>query len=221
MRRRRFASTGAVTVRRSVVRARSCRRVGQFQRFDAVRDGRAHRLAAGNRIDEMRHFVGVRDAIAFEEKMLGLVVADIHGGVRGDFGGTVVARLQHALAAEDFEALVVTVGRAAAGVDLREPPRRVRMVTVVESMSPPRFDRRIGQAASGRIDGGGFVVENPAQNVEVVDQHVFEYAAGDLDVIDRGRARITAGDDQHFRFADLAGDDARLQRGERRIVAAL
>ncbi len=153
--------------------------------------------------------------------MLGLVVADVNGGVRGDFGRPVVARLQHALAAQDLEALVVTVGGAAAGVDLREPSaaradRHRRRIDVAG-----RLDRRIGQAAAGRVDGRGLVVENPAEDVEVVDQHVLEDAAGDLDVIDRRRAGIAAGDDQHFRLADLAGVDARLQRGERRIVAAL
>ena len=74
-------------------------------------------------------------------------------GRRDDLGRPVVARLQHALAAEHLEALVVAVGGAADRVDLRQAARRA-------CGSSPRSRRRrrrsptagIGEAAAGRVD---------------------------------------------------------------------
>ena len=74
----------------------------------------------------------------------------------------------------------------------------------------------LGIAGLGRL-----VVEDPAKDVEVVDQHVLEDAARDFDIGNRRRTRVAARHDQHLRFADLTLVDARLQRDERRIVAPL
>src|SRR5439155_18574003 len=139
----------------------------------------------------------------------------------GDFGRLVIAGLQQALAAEDLEALIVTVCRAAAGIYLRQSPaagadRDGGRIDVAGGR-----DRRIGEAASRRVDTRGFVAEDPAKDVEVVDQHVLEDAAGDLDVIHRRRAGIAAGDQEHFRLADLARVKPIFERRKRGIVAAL
>ena len=71
------------------------------------------------------------------------------------------------------------------------------------------------------MDARGFVAEDPAKDVEVVDQHVLEDAAGDLDVIHGRRAGIAAGDQEHLRLADLPRGKPIFQRGEGGIVAAL
>ena len=104
-----------------------------------------------------------------------------------------VAGLQHALRAEHFEALVVAVGGTARGVDLRQlaagcAQRHRGCVGVVRL----RRDRRIGQGAGGRINRLGFFAEDPAEDVEVVNQHVLEDAARALQVFDRWRARVAA-----------------------------
>ena len=169
----------------------------------------------------MRELVRVGGAISLEEKMLGQVAAHRGRCAGDDFGGRMVACLEHAFAAQHLESLIVAVCRATARVDLAELAsfgadgnrRAIRVAGF--------GDRRIDEAGSVGVHGLRVVVENPAENVEVVDQHVLEDAARASDVRDRRRARIAARDDQHFRRADLALDDARLQRRESRVVAAL
>src|ERR1700720_2881453 len=95
-------------------------RLRELERLDPILNGYLQRFSAGQRVEEVRHLVGIRDAIALQKKMLGLVVADIDGVVSENFGRLVIAGLQHTFAAEDLEALIVAVGGAAAGVDLRE-----------------------------------------------------------------------------------------------------
>ena len=62
-------------------------------------------------------------------------------------------------------------------------------------------DGRVGQAGSGGAEPRGFIAiatKNPAEHIEVMDQHVTENASGLQDVVDRRCARVAAGDDQHF-----------------------
>jgi hypothetical protein len=67
---------------------------------------------------------------------------------------------------------------------------------------------RVGQHAAGGVHGRRVVVEDPAEDVEVVDQHVAEDAARALQVLDWRRARVAARDDQHLGRADLAAHRA-------------
>jgi hypothetical protein len=80
---------------------------------------------------------------------------------------------------------------------------------------------RVGEAVARRVKRLGFVLENPAKDVEVVNQHVLEDAARTPDVLDGRCARIAARHGEHLGRADLARIDPRLQRGERRIEASL
>src|SRR5450759_4231780 len=123
-------------------------RIRELQRFDAILNGCLRLLSAGERVEEMRHLVGIRDAIALQEKMLRCVVADIGGAVREYFGRLVISRLQHAFAAEDLEALIVAVGRAAAGVDLRDPASTGANDHRGGIDIPDAPDRRVGEATA-------------------------------------------------------------------------
>src|SRR5207244_8174226 len=80
---------------------------GQLEGLHSVIDRGFHRRALGERVEEVRHLVGVGDTIAFEEEVLRLVATHARYSGRGDFGRAVVAGLQQALAAEHFEALIV------------------------------------------------------------------------------------------------------------------
>ena len=149
--------------------------------------------------EEMRHLVRVRGAVALEEEMLGQVAAHRRGRARDDFGRRVVAGLQHAVAAQHLEALVVAVRRAAARVDLAEPTAlradRHRGGVDVAGLG----DRRIDEARRVRVHGLGLVVEDPAKDVEVVDQHVLEDAAGALDVRESAARRDRGSSRRAFR----------------------
>src|SRR5205823_8843977 len=84
--------------------------------------------------------------------------------------------------------------RAISFVFQAEDDIRDKLVTGVQTCALP---------ISCRVDGRGFVAQDPAENIEVVNQHVLEDAAGDLDVIHGRRAGIAAGDQEHLRLADL------------------
>src|SRR5205814_149472 len=146
---------------------------------------------------------------------------DSAGAMRAHLGGAVVPRGEHAARAKHFEALVVPISGAPAGVDLAEPPlsgpdRHGSGVGVARLR-----DGGIDQAAGRRIDRLRFVAEDPAADVEVVDELVLEDSAGPLDVRDRRRSWIAAGDGEDLDLADLAGVEAALQRREGGVVAAL
>src|SRR5919197_1010993 len=76
----------------------------------------------GDRLEEVRDLLGVGYPVALEEERLRGILAHSGGGVRDYLGGTVIARLQHPLAAEDLETLIVPVGRAPGDVDLAQTP---------------------------------------------------------------------------------------------------
>ena len=86
-------------------------------------------------------------------------------------------------------------------------PLAARNVTIAASMSPIALI-----AGSIRLRTHGLnlddVAGEVAGHVEVVDGHVAEEAARDLDVLDRRRRRIAAGDHDLLELADLAGLDA-------------
>jgi hypothetical protein len=65
------------------------------------------------------------------------------------------------------------------------------------------------------------LAEQPARHVEVVDRHVAEHAPRHLEVGERRRRRIAARDHHLLDCADLALVEARLQRAEARIEAAV
>ena len=133
--------------------------------------------------------------VALQEEMLGLVGRNHVRPGCDNLRRTVVAGLEHALRSQYFEALVVTVGRAARGMDLRElaadrAERHGRGVGIIGLGG----NRRIGQRAGRGINGCGFFAENPAEDVEIVDQHVLENAARALQVGDRRGAWVPADD---------------------------
>src|SRR4029453_17025922 len=96
------------------------RRIRELERLHAIVDRRAELLAAREHGEEVRQLVRIGSAISFQKKMLWQVTAHRGRGARDDFGGRMVARLQHAFAAQHLESLVVTVSGAPARVDLAE-----------------------------------------------------------------------------------------------------
>jgi len=161
-------------------------------------------------VEEVRHLGSVRRPIPLEKEIFGLVRSDGIRRPKQCLRRPVIARLQHPLAAEHLEPLIVTIRGATDRIDLRKPAvaradRHRRRVDVAS-----RLDRRIHQAASRCVHGGGLVFHDPAEHVEIVDQHVLVDAAGTLDVIDGGRAGIAARDDQHLRPSDVTPRDPRL-----------
>src|ERR1700676_2874872 len=165
-------------------------RLRELERLDPILNGYLHRFSVGQRVEEVRQLVDIRDAIALQKKMLGLVVADIDGVVRENFGRLVISRLQHAFAAEDLEALIVTVGGAAAGVDLREAAATGANGHCGGIDIADACNRRVREATAGREQGQRLVIEYPAENIEVVDQHVLEDASRRAEVFGGRRSRV-------------------------------
>ena len=135
-----------------------------------------------------------------------------------------VAALKKAGGAQHLKALVVTVGGAAGGVDLAQAAllcadRHGGAVVITGSL-----DRRVGQHRGGSAEPGGFVAvgaQNPAEYVQVMNQHVAEYATRGLDVLHRRRAGVAAGDDQHFGCADFTSSQTAAGVVEGGIKTAL
>ena len=131
-----------------------------------------------------------------------------------------IADAQHAALSEQLHALVVAIGAAARIVDVdqhpgRRPQRHHRGIDVAGA-SDRRIDQRIAEGGH-RDDLAG----DEARDVEIMDGHVAEQAAGHRDVAERRRRRVAAGDDQLFEPADLALLRAPPQSSDRRIEAAL
>ena len=132
-----------------------------------------------------------------------------------------VAGEQTTLGAVDFETLIITVGGAAAVVDVRLPTRRGfhehhHGVGVADFT-----DRRIDQATAIGEDLDRLFAEEPARHIEIVDRHVAELPARNFDVADRWQARVATRHNHLLDVADVPKCDARLERGETRIKAAV
>ena len=170
----------------------------------------------------MIKLVAIRPFVALQEEVLRLVDRNDVGTRGHDLGRAMVAGLQHALRTEHLEALIVAVGGATRRMNLRQfaadgakgDCRRI-------GIAGQRGDGRIGEGAGGGIHGFRFFAEDPAEDVEVVNQHVLEDAARTLQVFDRRRTWIATDDRQRFQLADFALFQTRLERGEGRIEAAL
>ena len=106
----------------------------------------------------------------------------------------VVGRLGHATAAEGLDPLVVAVDGTTADVDRGEAAVLVGENDDggIDITGLP--DRGINPNAAEGVDRLDLATGHIAGHVEVVDRHVVEDAARDLDVGDRRRGRITAGD---------------------------
>ncbi len=132
-----------------------------------------------------------------------------------------VSCLEHAGAAQHFEALVVAVGGASSGVDLAEPA----FASSNGYGSGVNIARlaygRIHQTAPGGMDTDGFILENPTEEIEIVNEHVLVNPAGDLDVGHGRRAGVSAGDQQSLRFADFSSVETGFERRKGGIEAAL
>ena len=55
------------------------------------------------------------------------------------------------------------------------------------------------------------LAEQEARHIEIVDHHVHQQPAGDLDVVDRRRRWVAADDRQRMRLADFAAHDRPFQ----------
>lgn len=130
-----------------------------------------------------------------------------------------VARLRHALRTQGFDALIVTVAGAAAVADLTEPARRGFQGHHGAVHIARGGDRRIDVTGRHGADLHGLFAEQPARHVEVVNHHILKQTARCAHIVDRGRARVAAGDREHFQPADGRPIDGLFQRGELRIEA--
>lgn len=125
--------------------------------------------------------------------------------------------------AQHLKALVVAIRSTSRGVDLAQAALLRadgdgRAVHVARGS-----DGGVGQHRAGGAEPGGFVAigaENPAEHVEVMNQHVAEDAARYLDVFGRWCTGVAAGDDQHFGVADLAFVHAHAGFVERGVKTA-
>ena len=123
-------------------------------------------------------------------------------GVRG-----VVLVLGTALGAEYLDALIVTVDCLAAVVDHADGA-----VCELEGDESGVYvagltDARIDQNGTDRIDLSDLAARQEARHVEVVDHHIIEDAAGNLDIGYRRRLRVAGGDLDDIDLADLAAAD--------------
>ena len=123
----------------------------------------------------MIEFDPVRFFVTLQEEMLGLVDRYHLTAVSHNFRRPMIAGLQHALRTQHLETLVITIGGAARGVDLGKlaadcTDGHRRRIGVVGLGS----DRRVGQGTGRGIDGFGLFAEDPAEDVEIMDQHVLE-----------------------------------------------
>ena len=89
------------------------------------------------------------------------------------------------------------------------------------STSPACADRGIDPDPAEGVDRLDLATGHIASHVEVVDRHVVEDAARDLDVGDRRRGRITAGDVDDLDIADRAIGDGIGNRLVGRIEPAI
>src|ERR1700683_3825820 len=71
------------------------------------------------------------------------------------------------------------------------------------------------------MDTDRFILKNPTEDIEIVNQHVLVNAAGDLDIGHRRRARIPAGYHQSLRFADFSSVKSVFERCKGGIETAL
>ena len=95
---------------------------------------------------------------------------------------------------------------------------------------PRRHHRRvdIARRRDGRVDQIGTeslhlcdLAREVACDVEVVDCHVAKQPARDIDIGDRRRRRIAAGDDELLKLADLASGHPVVRRAEGRVEATV
>ena len=133
-----------------------------------------------------------------------------------------VVRLDHALAAQQLDPLVVAVDRGARAVDVAHLPVRAAQddhgrVDLVQLGAQFRVDQRAGDGE----DLLRLVVQHVARQVEVVDGHVAQQAAGRLEVGPRRNFRIARGDDHLVQVADLAGLHGRPRGAVAGIEAAV
>ena len=80
-------------------------------------------------------------------------------------------------------------------------------------------DAGIDQAAAGGEQLNRFLAEQPTHHIEVVDHHVAEQTAAGLQVFERRKSRIPAGDADGFNPPDVAPVDSRAQGGKAGIEA--
>ena len=104
-----------------------------------------------------------------------------------------------------LDSLVIAVAGAAAIGDDGDAPagalhRHAGGVDVADA-----GDLRIGQRRCGRGNGNGFLAQDVARHVEVMDRHVAKHAARDREIVERQCARVFRDDRHQFKGTDLAG----------------
>ena len=133
----------------------------------------------------------------------------------------VVVRLGHAATAEGFDPLVVAIDSTTADVDRGEAAVRVGENDDGSIDITGLPDRGINPNAAEGVDRLDLATGHIASHVEIVDRHVVEDAARDLDVGDRRRGRITAGDIDDLDITDRAIGDGIRNRLVGRIEPAI
>ena len=138
-----------------------------------------------------------------------------------DAGFGAVVGEEHSLFAVRLHALVVSVAGAAGVVDAAEDAAFGSHddhcgVNIVQL-----HDARVYQDGALRHDGFRLVGEDEACEVQVVDHHVLEDAAGDAEVFQVRRGGVAGGDDELLQFSDVAAADALAQGGMSGVKAAV
>ena len=121
----------------------------------------------------------------------------------------------------DFETLIITVGGAAAVVDVRLPAGRGFHEHHHGVGIADFTNRRIDQATAIGEDLDRLFAEEPARHIEIVDRHVAELPTRNFDIADRWQARVATRHNHLLDVADVPTRDARLERGETWIKAAV
>jgi len=183
------------------------------------RDGRLGVLR--DRLHESPQLAAEAIEIAIHEEVQRQVTVDRLGGADDGAVRITVFSRDGALAAEDLDALIVSVWRFAAVVDgpdgaIGEAEHDYGRVDVAGGS-----DLRIHADSGGREDLGDLGADQEAGHVEVVDGHVEKHAAGDLDVGNGRRAGVAADDMEEMRRADLAARDGAADALEIGVEAAV
>src|ERR1700722_14882712 len=71
------------------------------------------------------------------------------------------------------------------------------------------------------MDTDGFILENPTEHIEIMNQHILVNSAGDLDVGHGRWPGIPAGDQQSLRLADFSGVESGFETRKSGIETTL
>ncbi|MPL79716.1 hypothetical protein SDC9_25600 [bioreactor metagenome] len=182
------------------------RRLGQDQRLTAVLEAHGRGGAGLDRIDEGPDLGREGGGVAVDEEIHQRRCLVGEGGAREPHViARAVFRNRHAGRAEGLDALVIAIDRAARIGDdrLLARGRRQHCGHRVE-ITAARHQLGVDEPRAGGADFGHLLAKEEAGHVEIVDRHVAEDPARDLDIGGGCQARIARGDDDLFERADPA-----------------